>query len=69
MAPGVISYPTLLWALCGTALCSASANTINQVGLALVLQSWVPLYAGVLVPTDVLFVVAQLYSPSFMTVL
>ena len=30
MAPGVVNPGTLLWAMAGTALCSASANSFNQ---------------------------------------
>ena len=32
MAPAPLQMGTLLWATSGTALCSAAANTINQVG-------------------------------------
>lgn len=30
MAPGAVDPATLLWAVAGTALCSASANSFNQ---------------------------------------
>ena len=30
MAPGAVDPATLLWAVTGTALCSASANSFNQ---------------------------------------
>ncbi len=49
MAPGSIAISTLLLACTGTALCSASANTFNQVRrdrtmATILLDSWVQVY-------------------------